>query len=146
MPIMLAGGKEKMLTLAGEKADIVGINPGLAAGVIDERAGRDATLERTDQKLEWVRAAAGDRFDSLIIQSRIHLAMVTNDRDAVAAEMAPLLGITAEEALASPHALVGTTGQIIEEVQHWRERWGFTYISIDAGAMEDFAPVVQALR
>lgn len=145
VPIMLAGGKEKMLTLAGEKANIIGINPGLSAGVIDERAGRDATLERTDQKLEWVRAAAGERFDSLIIQTRIHLAMVTNDREAVAAEMAPLLGISAEEALASPHALVGTTDQIIEEVQQWRERWGFSYISIDAGAMEDFAPVVEAL-
>lgn len=145
VPIMLAGGKEKMLTLAGEKADIIGINPGLTAGVIDERAGRDATLERTDQKLEWVRAAAGSRFDSLIIQSRIHLAMVTDDREAVAAEMAPLLGISAEEALASPHALVGSTNQIIDEVQQWRERWGFSYISIDAAAMEDFAPVVEAL-
>lgn len=145
VPIMLAGGKEKMLTLAGEKADIIGINPGLTAGVIDERAGRDATLERTDQKLAWVRAAAGERFDSLIIQTRIHLAMVTDDREAVAAEMAPLLGISAEEALASPHALVGTTDQIIDEVQQWRERWGFSYISIDAAAMEDFAPVVEAL-
>lgn len=145
IPLMLAGGKEKMLTLAGEKADIIGINPGLTAGVIDERAGRDATLERTDQKLEWVRAAAGDRFDSLVIQTRIHLAMIADDREAVAAEMAPLLGITAEEALASPHALVGTVDQVVEEVQSWRERWGFSYISIDAGSIEDFAPVIAAL-
>ena len=145
VPIMLAGGKEKMLTLAGEKADIIGINPGLTAGVIDERAGRDATLERTDQKLEWVQNAAGARFDSLVIQTRIHLAMITDDREAVAAEMAPLLGITAEEALASPHALVGTVDQVVAEVQQWRERWGFSYISIDAGSIEEFAPVIEAL-
>lgn len=144
-PIMLAGGKQKMLTLAGQKADIIGINPGLTAGVIDERAGRDATLERTDQKLEWVKEGAGDRFDSLIFQTRIHLAMVTDDREAVAAEMAPLLGISAEEALASPHALVGNTQQIVEEVQQWRERWAMSYISIDAGAMDDFAPIIEAL-
>ena len=142
---MLAGGKEKMLTLAGEKADIIGINPGLTAGVIDERAGRDATLARTDQKLEWVRSAAGERFDSLTIQTRIHLAMIADNREAVASEMAPLLGITAEEALASPHALVGTVDQVVDEVQRWRERWGFSYISIDSGVMEDFAPVVEAL-
>ena len=145
VPIMLAGGKEKMLTLAGEKADIIGINPGLTAGVIDERAGRDATLERTDQKLEWVRNAAGERFDSLTIQTRIHLAMITDDREAVAQEMAPLLGITPEEALASPHALVGTVDQVVDEVLTWRERWGFSYISINAGDMEAFAPVIEAL-
>lgn len=145
IPLMLAGGKEKMLTLAGEKADIIGINPGLTAGVIDERAGRDATLARTDQKLEWVRSAAGERFDSLTIQTRIHLAMIADNREAVASEMAPLLGITAEEALASPHALVGTVDQVVDEVQRWRERWGFSYISIDSGVMEDFAPVVEAL-
>lgn len=144
--VMLAGGKQKMLTLAGEKADIIGINPGLTAGVIDERAGRDATLERTDQKIEWVREGAGDRFDSLIFQTRIHLAMITDDREAVAQEMAPLLGISTEEALASPHALVGSVDQVVDEVQRWRDRWGFSYVSINAEMMEDFAPVVEALN
>jgi len=145
VPIMLAGGKQKMLTLAGSKAQIVGINPGLTAGVIDERAGRDATLERTDQKVEWVRAAAGQRFDEITLQTRIHLAMITDDREGVAAEMAPLLGITAEEALASPHALVGTVEQCVETVIGWRERWGISYVSINADLMDDFAPVVEAL-
>ena len=145
IPLMLAGGKRKMLTLAGEKEDIIGINPGLTAGVIDERAGQDATLERTDQKIAWVKDGAGDRFDSLTLQTRIHLAMVTDDREAVAREMAPLLGISAQEALDSPHALVGTVDQIVDEVQRWRDRWGFTYVSINAEELEDFAPVVEAI-
>jgi probable F420-dependent oxidoreductase len=145
IPLMLAGGKQKMLTLAGEKADIIGINPGLTAGVIDERAGQDATLERTDQKIAWVKDGAGDRFDSLTLQTRIHLTMVTDDREAVAREMAPLLGISAQEALDSPHALVGSVGQIVDEVQRWRDRWGFTYVSINAEQMEDFAPVLEAI-
>lgn len=145
VPLMLAGGKQKMLTLAGAKADIVGINPGLTAGVIDERAGRDATLERTDRKLDWVRDGAGARFDDLELQTRIHLAMITDDRDGVAAEMAPLLGISAEEALASPHALVGTVEQCIDEVQRWRDRWGISYVAINAEVMDDFAPVVEAV-
>jgi len=145
VPIMLAGGKQKMLTLAGSLANIVGINPGLSAGVIDERAGRDATLERTDQKIAWVREAAGDRFDQITLQTRIHLSMITDDREVVAAEMAPLLGITAEEALASPHALVGSVEQCVETVLGWRERWGISYVGINAEQMEEFAPVVAAL-
>lgn len=145
VPLMLAGGKEKMLTLAGATAEIVGINPSLAAGVIDERAGRDVTAERTDQKLAWVRDAAGARFDSIILQTRIHLAMISEDREAVANELAPLFGISAQDALDSPHALVGSVDQIVDEVQRWRDRWGFSYVSIDAESIEDFAPVVEAL-
>lgn len=145
IPLMLAGGKQKMLTLAGAKADIVGINVGLTAGVIDDRAGADATAERTDRKLDWVRDGAGARFDDLELQTRTHLAMIVDDREAVAAEMAPLLGITAADALASPHALVGTVQQCIDEVRHWRDRWGISFVSIDAGEMDDFAPVVEAL-
>lgn len=145
VPLLLAGGKQKMLTLAGAKADIVGINPGLAAGVIDERAGRDATLEKTDRKLDWVREGAGPRFDDLEIQTRIHLAMITDDRQSVAAEMAPLLGITAEEALASPHALVGNVEQCVDTIKGWRDRWNISYISINGEQMHDFAPIVEAL-
>ena len=145
VPLLLAGGKPKMLTLAGEKAQIVGINPSMAAGVIDERAGRDATAGQTDQKFAWVRDGAGARFDSITFQTRIHLAMITDDRQAVANEMAPLLGISTQDALDSPHALVGSVAEVVDEVQRWRDRWGFSYISIDAQNLEDFAPVVEAL-
>ncbi len=145
IPLMLAGGKQKMLTLAGAKADIVGFNPGLTAGVIDERAGRTATAAKTDEKLTWIQDGAGDRFDQIELQTRIHLTMITDDRDKVAAEMAPLLGISTEEALESPHALVGTVDQCIEEVQRWRDRWGISFISINGSDMDTFAPVVEAL-
>ena len=59
--------------------------------------------------------------------------------------MAPLLGITAEEALSSPHALVGTVDQCIETIHMWRERWGISYISWGAEALEEMAPIVAAL-
>jgi probable F420-dependent oxidoreductase len=145
IPLMLAGGREKMLTLAGAKADIVGINPGLTAGVIDERAGRDATADQTDRKLGWVRNGAGPRFDDIELQTRVHLAMIDDDREAVAEAMAPLLGMSSEEALASPHALVGTITQCTDTVRSWRDRWGISFVSIDAEVMEDFAPVIEAL-
>lgn len=145
VPLMLAGGKQKMLTLAGELADIVGINPGLTAGVIDERAGQDSTPMKTDQKIAWVRDGAGDRFDDLELQTRIHLAMITDDRDKVIADMAPLLGLSPEEAVASPHALVGSVDQCIDTVKEWRDRWGISFVSINGDVMDDFAPVVEAL-
>jgi probable F420-dependent oxidoreductase len=144
-PLMLAGGKQKMLTLAGAKADIVGINPGLTAGVIDERAGADATPDKTDQKVKWIREGAGDRFDDIELQTRIHLTMITDDRHAVASEMAPLLGLTADDALHSPHALIGTAQELIDDIRRWRDRWGISFVSINGENMDEFAPVVEAL-
>lgn len=145
VPLMLAGGKQKMLTLAGEQADIVGINPGLTAGVIDERAGADATPDRTDRKLDWIKDGAGSRFDNLELQTRIHLAMITDDREAIAEAMAPALGMSAVEALESPHALVGTVDECADTVRRWRDRWGISFVSINGDQMEAFAPVVAAL-
>lgn len=145
VPLLLAGGKQKMLTLAGSKADIVGLNPALTAGVIDETTGSDASPERTDRKLEWVKDGAGDRFDSITMQTRIHLAMITDDREAVAREIAPLIGLSVADAIESPHSLVGTVLEIVDDVKRLRDRWGISYISIDAENIEEFAPVIDAL-
>ena len=53
--------------------------------------------------------------------------------------------LTVEEALASPHVLVGSTGQCVETLLAWRERWGLSYIGLSEDAMVEFAPVVDAL-
>ncbi|NNE72841.1 MAG: TIGR03621 family F420-dependent LLM class oxidoreductase [Acidimicrobiales bacterium] len=144
-PIMIAGGGRKILSLAGQHADIVGLNPGLAAGVIDHRAGPTATANATDQKLAWIKAAAAERFPAIELQTRIHLAMITDDRDAVAEAMAGALGLTTDEAKTSPHQLVGSVNECIETLHAWRERWGITYIGLSHAAIDDMAPVVAAL-
>ena len=59
--------------------------------------------------------------------------------------MAPALGLDAEAALASPHVLVGSSGQCVETLLAWRERWGLTYIGLNEDSMVEFGPVVEAL-
>ncbi len=145
-PIMVAGGRPKVLSVAARHADIVGLNPSLAAGVIDDRAGPSATAAATDEKLRWIRDAAGDRFADIELHSRLHVALITDDREGVAAAMAPAMGVTSEEALGSPHALAGTVEQCVETLADRRERWGISYIGINAEVVEDFAPVVAALK
>ncbi len=144
-PLLLAGGGHRMLALAGRRADIVGINPSLHSGTIDEHAGPTATAEATDAKLAVVREAAGDRFDSIELQTRIHLAVITDDAHALAAAAAPAFGITAEQALNSPHALVGTVDECVDRIEGWRERWGVSYISLMGSSAEEMAPVVERL-
>jgi probable F420-dependent oxidoreductase len=144
-PIVIGGGGPRMLRLAAEEADIVGLNVNLAAGVIDERAGPDATEEATQAKVDLVREAAGDRFADLELQVRVHAVVVTDDRQGMAELMAPALGVTPEGALASPHALAGTPEQITEDLLARRERWGISYLGVSVDALDALAPVVARL-
>ncbi len=144
-PFLIAGGGRKILSLAAREADIVGFNPGLAAGVVDERIAPTAHAEATDQKLAWVREAAGDRMDQIELQTSVFFASITDDARGTAEFMASMIGATAEQMLESPHALIGTVDECVERVRGWRERWGISYVSIPVAFMEEMAPVVAAL-
>jgi len=145
-PVFIGGGGKRMLTLAAREADIIGLNIKMWAGTIDEKSGPTATAESTDVKLGWIREAAGDRFEQLTLQSRIHIAAVTDDPHGLAEVLGPVLGLSPAQALASPHALAGPVPAIIETLLERRERWGISYITISADAFEAMAPVVAALH
>lgn len=144
-PIVIGGGGRKILSLAAREADIVGINIALWAGRIDESAGPSATQEATAQKVRWLHEAAPDRFAGLELQTRVHLAMIDDDRRAVAEAVGPALGLTPEQALGTPHALVGTLEEIVEQCHAWRDGFGISTFGLAADAIDDFAPVVAAL-
>ncbi len=141
-PIVIGGGGPRVLRLAGREAAVVGVNVNLRAGVIGERTFSDGTAAATDRKVGWVREGAGDRIDDIELQVRVHLAMVTDDRDAVVDELAPAFGLTAEEAGATPHALVGSVEHICDQLIERRERWGISYLGLSADQLDAFAPVI----
>jgi probable F420-dependent oxidoreductase len=144
-PLLLGGGARRMLTLAALRADVVGINVSLAKGVIDADAGPDGTAERTDEKLRWVREAAGDRFGDLRLHVRVHLVVPTDDRRGTAEAFAPAFGLTPRQSLETPHALVGSPEQMVEDLIARRERWGISDIGIGIEAIDAIAPVVSRL-
>ena len=144
-PIVIGGGGPKLLALAGRLADIGGLNPSLPAGVIDAKAGPSATAEATDEKLRIIREAAGERFARIELQTRVHLAIVTDDRQAMFDLFADGFGLTPDQARNSPHALCGTVEQIVDDLRERRERFGISTIGLSASTLEDMAPVIAAL-
>jgi len=144
-PILMGGGAPRMLKTAARCADIIGLNASLSAGVIDASAGPSATLARTREKISWIREEAGDRFESIELQSRVHLATVTDDAAGFAEVMGPAVGLTAEEAMASPHALAGTVDEIVDKIGRLRDDVGVSYLTWGATEMEAMAPVVAQL-
>jgi probable F420-dependent oxidoreductase len=142
--IMVGGGSKRLLTLAAREADTVGINTSLSVG--DDSAGTtvQATLDRYDRCLTWVREAAPDRFGSLELQIVAFATRIVASRRA-AARTATMLGLPGEDALELPIVLMGSVDELCEQLLKRRERWGFTNIVVPAEAMESFAPVVAQL-
>ena len=144
-PVWVGGGGRKVLEVAARHADVIHLNPALPAGVIDHRAGPTATAAATDRKLSWIRAVAGERFAELEIGVRIHLAIVTDEREELYEALAGGFGLTPEEAKGSPHALCGTVEQIADDILERRERFGISNIGISASSIDDLAPVIDRL-
>lgn len=144
-PVWVGGGGRKVLEVAARHAEVIHLNPALPAGVIDHRAGPTSTAAATDRKLAWIRGVAAERFPSLEIGVRIHLAMVTDDRDGLYEALSGGFGLTAEEAKGSPHALCGTVEQIADDIVERRERFGISNIGISASSIDELAPVIERL-
>jgi probable F420-dependent oxidoreductase len=144
-PIIVGGGSKRVLSTAARLADIVGVNVNVREGKFGAEAIASMSADATEQKLGWVREAAGDRFDDIEI-SILHFAtIVTDDRDTVAGKVAGAMGMDVPTLLASPHTMVGSAEQIVDELVEQRERWQGSYVTVQADSCEAFAPVVAAL-
>ncbi len=143
--ILVGGGGKRVLTLAGQVADIVGINPNLRAGEVSVDVAQSTLAAVTKQKIDWVRAGAGDRFDEIELQIRYFMAAITDDARGLAEAIAPGFGIEPDEALESGTVLVGTVDDVCDILVARREEWGVSYVVIGDDLFEAFAPVVARL-
>lgn len=141
-PLLIGAGAPRMLRYAGANADIVGINPSIHSGEIDEAAARDAQVDRIDQKVSWTREGAGDRFDDLELNAWLAVAEITDDAKAIAEVLAPTFGAEPDALLDSPMVMLGSIEQLVEQIESRRERWGYSYHVVPADAVESFAPLV----
>ncbi len=71
-----------------------------------------------------MKEAAGTRFDEIELNALIGFVMITDDAAGVAGAMAPHFGISPDDALHIPLALLGTLDEMIEELQWRREEYG----------------------
>ena len=144
-PILIGGGGKRVLTIAGREADIVGVNPNLRAGHVGAETIATTTPGHYDKRIQWVREAAGDRFDQLDLQMLTFMVMIVPNRKETAEQLAPMFQLSPQEALEVPLALVGTVDEICETLIERRDRWGFNYIVVHEGELDAFAPVVAKL-
>jgi probable F420-dependent oxidoreductase len=144
-PIFVAGGGRRMLTFAAQVADIVGVNPSLPSSAARAQAALDAVPERIDAKFAWIREAAGPRLDDIEFHAWLRVAHVTDDAHGVAQPLTEAFGVGVDDVLASPIVLVGTVDEIVERLHERRERWGYSYYTVQQPAAREFAAVLARL-
>lgn len=148
LPLLIGAGQKKMLMLAGQEGNIVGLlTTSVATGTLLDYA-TERLAEAVAQKLEWVRQGAGARFDALEL-SLIPSLMITDDRRGRAEQLIAERGWTSlnvEQILAMPSILIGTIEEIADTLIQRREQYGFSYYIFSDEVLETAAPLVEALR
>lgn len=127
-PIFIGSAGKRMLSIAAREADIIAVTNTIGPRGADPN---DVPLE---QKMAWVREAAGERFAQLEFAQTAYYLTLTDGP----AEVAPWAGPPIPK-------IPMSTEQATEHLLERRERYGFSYIQIVDGQMENLAPIVARL-
>jgi probable F420-dependent oxidoreductase len=117
-PILIGGAGRRMLTLAAREADIILLVPPV------------------EEKIGWIREAAGERFEHLEFGQAAFGIEVT---DSPIAAAPPFQGMPVESRLM-------TTEQVVEHLLEQREHLGISYIQVQERQLENFSPVLACLN
>lgn len=153
-PLLMGGGSPRILAIGGRLADIISVSTRASAdGRVDMS---NIKLAAVEDKVRYVRDAAGERFPDIELNMTVRELRLTDDRARVARDLlsqwsktperyASLDELTEDDVLDSPHMAIGTVEQIVEQFEVARERWGFNYLEVSSTDAESVAPVLKQL-
>lgn len=127
-PVMVAGGGTKLLTLAGRRADIVGVHAG-SESVLSER-------------VQLLKDVAGDRFDQLELSTNVfHIG------DGPISEWVRGFGVDPDKSKNNQAigVLNGSSATAIDVLKRRRDEFGISYVTVNMAAIDQAAPIVEAL-
>jgi probable F420-dependent oxidoreductase len=136
VPILIAGNGKRLLTLAAQQADIIGLTGANAAGAGNSLA----------ERVEFVRAAAGDRFADLELNLAITGVSDSSGKPDLKMTRRYAPTLSDEELLALPAVLSGTPRDIVDTLRGYRETYGLTSVTVQEHHAETFAKVIAEFR
>ncbi|WP_327347185.1 LLM class F420-dependent oxidoreductase [Streptomyces europaeiscabiei] len=144
VPLLIGANGDRMLRITAEHADIAAFTGArtVAGGKLEP-----LTADELDERVGRYREFAAGRKEPAELNLLIQIVELAEDRGAA---VRPWLGhlpnLSEEQALQLPLVLVGTLGEIVDQVLAQRERYGFSYLTVLEPNMEIFAKVVEALH
>jgi probable F420-dependent oxidoreductase len=144
-PILVGGNGHRLLGMAAERADIVGLSG--TGGTKSDGLRHEATgfpSEAVDDRIALVRAASTGR--EVELHALIQRVIVTDDPTSAAESLRKLVPeLSEEDILDTPYVWIGTVESICDKVRSARERWGFSYFTVFQRSLEAATPVVTQL-
>jgi probable F420-dependent oxidoreductase len=137
VPILIAGNGNRLLTVAAQHADAIGLTGANPRGIGDPLA----------ERVEFVRTAAGGRFKDL--ELNLAITAMPSDNSGI-----PDLSLTRryaptssdEELLAMPAVLSGSPRDIADTLRGYRETYGLTSFTVQEPHAQAFAKVIAEFR
>ncbi|MEV7426479.1 MULTISPECIES: TIGR03621 family F420-dependent LLM class oxidoreductase [unclassified Streptomyces] len=143
-PLLIGGNGDRVLRLAAEHADITAFAGGRSTG---DGGIRMLTADELARRVAAYRGFAAGRAVPAELNLLLQHVRVTKDRAAAGKEvvaMAPYL--TEEQALDLPVLAFGTVEEIADQLRARRERFGISSLTVLDPFLEEFGPVIEALR
>ena len=144
-PILIGGGGPRVLKLAAQLADIVGINPSMKDGTVNAETITHMTADAVAEKIKIVQTAASSRMQDIELNIRTFLVNIRDSADEAINGTANMLKVDPKMVADSPFALMGPPAKIAEDLIARRERWGLSYIIVGGEDVNSFAPVIKIL-
>jgi probable F420-dependent oxidoreductase len=144
LPLLIAGGGNRVLRLAAKHATIVGLLPKQLpqGGAFDMT---DISIEGYAAKAQYTLDHAGDRGPDLEFNILIQQVIITDDREAEIARLQKEHADLSDAWFESPMVYVGTVPEIVARLRNVREATGASYFTVFENDLESFAPIVAEL-
>jgi probable F420-dependent oxidoreductase len=136
VPILIAGNGNRLLTVAATHADIIGLTGANERGVGDPLA----------ERIEFVRAAAGDRFADLELNLAITGVSDSSGKPDLSMTRRYAPTLSDEQLLALPAVLSGSPRDIADTLRGYRDTYGLTSVTVQEHHAETFAKVIEEFR
>jgi probable F420-dependent oxidoreductase len=156
-PIMIGGGGKKVLSVAARQADVVQLMP-------SNRGGRTSldpsqfSAPAIEEKIGWIRDAAGSRFGEIELSAQLLECAVTDQPEQHLSDLADRIAGVVErmgggridlgqdDLRRSPIVAVGSVDDVCEQLVDTRGRYGINYFTAPIDARpEVLAPVIERL-
>jgi probable F420-dependent oxidoreductase len=130
VPILIAGNGNRLLTIAAQHADIIGLT------------GADSLADR----VEFVRNAAGDRFADLELNLAITAVPSGDSEQPDLALTRRFVQLSDDELMALPSVLSGSPRGIADTLLGYHEKYGLTSFTFQENHVDTIAKVIAELH
>lgn len=143
VPLLVGGHGRRVVRLGGRLADIFQFTGLTHDPVTGTPSGGGFARASIVERCAWLRESAGERFDSIELSALVQRTHVGDGADSARRQAAERAGVDTGVIDATPFALIGSCGQVVEKLHGLRDELGINHVVVrDA---EGFAPIVDAL-